>query len=386
MEAMSSRMDAARPAAGSPAAQRSPAEKIYTPAGLREWVREQRGSGLTVGFTCGAFDLLHAGHIGYLWGAKARCDRLIVAVNSDESVRSYKSRSRPIQPEQHRLILVAALECVDAVVLLEDTRPLALLRDLRPDYYFKGGDYERSNLKSARFVESYGGSVVVVPTQYSTSTSGLIEHVRTALAHEEPPQTPTRPRTSKLVFLDRDGTLVRDVAYLHEPELVELLPGAGEGLRQLQELGFLPVLVTNQQGIGLGYFTARDFMLTNQALFRALAEFEVRVARVYYCPHSLSDQCPCRKPSPALFERALEYFGAEASQCYAIGDQEADAEAGRRLGIPTVLVGARRSAAATYTAGDFAQAVSWIARREGTNLAPAEAVEGPEESRTRVGS
>jgi len=142
-----------------------------------------------------------------------------------------------------------------------------------------------------------------------------------------------------LVLLDRDGTLIRDVPFLNDPEKVELLPGVGEGLAELQAAGLALAIVTNQQGIGLGYTTRQEMIAINQRLFRALAPFGVRISRVYYCPHTAADGCDCRKPGAAMLRRALEDFGVPRSRAVMIGDTAADVQAGAAAGCRTILVG-----------------------------------------------
>src|SRR5882757_1395361 len=150
---------------------------ILTTDQIARQVFEWRSEGLSIGFTCGAFDILHAGHAGYLQSAKALCDRLIVAVNSDESVRSYKSPLRPIVTEGHRSALVAALGCVDAVTIMREQRPARLIEILKPDLYIKGGDYAVQQLQSANLVESYGGRCVAIPIEEHISSSAIVARI-----------------------------------------------------------------------------------------------------------------------------------------------------------------------------------------------------------------
>jgi rfaE bifunctional protein nucleotidyltransferase chain/domain len=311
--------------------------KILSHAEATPWVREQQQAGRRVGFTCGAFDILHAGHVDYLERARQLCDRLLVAVNSDRSIRAYKNPLRPVIPEEQRLRVVAALAAVDAVTVLDDLRPAGLIEQFRPDLYIKGGDYSVDKLRSKAVVEAHGGRAVVIPVNFAVSTSAILERAAALQAHAAP--LAAGPRSRRLVFLDRDGTLIRNVPFLHEPARVELLPGVGEGLARLESLGFRLVMVTNQQGIGLGYYGMDELISTNQALFRALAPFGVRIARVYFCPHSLADDCACRKPATALLKTALEEAGADPRGCYLIGDTAADTGAADALGIPAFLVG-----------------------------------------------
>jgi rfaE bifunctional protein nucleotidyltransferase chain/domain len=312
-------------------------EPILSSPQAELWVRQQQETGLQVGFTCGAFDILHAGHVDYLQRARQLCDRLLVAVNSDASIRAYKNPLRPINGQAERMRVVAGLSAVDAVTLMEDLRPAGLIERFRPDLYIKGGDYPVEKLRSKAVIEAYGGRAVVIPVSVATSTSAILERAAAIQAHMPP--LPAVTETQRLVFLDRDGTLIRNVPFLHQPERVELLPGVGQGLARLQALGFRLMVVTNQQGIGLGYYGMDAFIATNQALFKALAPFGVRIARVCFCPHSLADNCGCRKPGTALLEAALRETGADPKRCYLIGDSPSDVEAGHALGIPSFLVG-----------------------------------------------
>lgn len=273
----------------------------------------------------------------YLAEAKTLCDRLIVAVNSDESVRRYKDSLRPINTAQHRMYVVAGLASTDVVTHLDEDRPLSLLLLWKPDLYIKGGDYAASSLKSAEAVEQYGGAVRVIASDFRTSSSQMIERIGAILCHATPDGAPAVTRRG-LVLLDRDGTLIRDVPFLHDPAKVELLPGVGEALARLQAAGFTLAIVTNQQGIGLGYFTEQEFIAVNQRLFRELAPFGVEIARIYYCPHSLADHCACRKPGTAMIERALRDFQVPPERAFLLGDRDADVQAGIAAGCRTILV------------------------------------------------
>jgi rfaE bifunctional protein nucleotidyltransferase chain/domain len=315
-----------------------PRSKLLTHDQVDEWVRTARAEGLRIGFTCGSFDLMHPGHAQYLCLARQRCDRLLVAVNSDASVKRYKSPLRPINPEQDRMYVVAALESVDAVTILEEDRPLSLLLRWKPDLYIKGGDYQASSLRSAKAVEEYGGSAVVIASDFRTSTSATIERIAAIAAHRAEEPREAAPAKG-LVLLDRDGTLIRDVPFLNDPDKVELLPGVGEGLAELQAAGLALAIVTNQQGIGLGYTTRQEMIAVNQRLFRALAPYKVLISRVYYCPHTAADRCDCRKPRTAMVNRAMEEFGMAPGQTALIGDTAADLEAGAAAGCRSIRVG-----------------------------------------------
>jgi rfaE bifunctional protein nucleotidyltransferase chain/domain len=139
------------------------------------WRKEQTGS---VVFTNGVFDLLHVGHIDLLTAARARGNRLIVALNSDASVTRLKGPARPVRSEAERAYVVAALEAVDAVTVFEQDTPLEMILALRPDVLVKGGDYSLDTIVGRKEVESWGGRVQVVPLTPGQSTTRIIEALR----------------------------------------------------------------------------------------------------------------------------------------------------------------------------------------------------------------
>ena len=313
-------------------------KRVLSPPEVDEWVQHQRASGLSIGFTCGAFDFLHAGHVHYLEQAAALCDRLLVAVNSDNSIRQYKNPLRPLNSQEHRMQVIAALRSVSAVTLMEDTRPVKLIQRWQPDFYIKGGDYAKTQLRSGGEVEAYGGKVVLIPVEEQISTTKLIERAAHTLLYAPVSKVAGETEVSRLVMLDRDGTVIKNVPHLNNAAQVELLPGVGDGLAKLQSQGFKLVLVTNQQGLGLGYFDYPSFIAVNQATFRLLVPYGVKISKIYYCPHSFAEDCRCRKPGSELLERALRDFRASAAESFFIGDSQTDMEAAEGAGCRGLLV------------------------------------------------
>ena len=131
-------------------------------------------SALSVGFTNGCFDLLHPGHISLIAQAKASCDRLIVALNGDESVRRLKGAHRPVQDVEARAIIMAALADVDAVIVFDEDTPEAAIHEIRPDVLIKGADYSEDQVVGASFVRGLGGAIVLADLTAGQSTSALI--------------------------------------------------------------------------------------------------------------------------------------------------------------------------------------------------------------------
>jgi D-beta-D-heptose 7-phosphate kinase/D-beta-D-heptose 1-phosphate adenosyltransferase len=139
-----------------------------------------RCEGKRVVFTNGVFDLLHPGHVRYLQAARNEGDLLIVAVNSDRSVRANKGPDRPITPEAERAEILASLACVDAVVTFDHETPAEVIRAIQPDVLVKGADWAADAIVGRDTVEARGGKVVRIPVEAGWSTSSIVEKVRSA--------------------------------------------------------------------------------------------------------------------------------------------------------------------------------------------------------------
>lgn len=137
-----------------------------------------RANGQTVVFTNGCFDLLHRGHVHTLRQAKAAGDLLIVAVNSDRSVKSIKTAQRPILPETDRIELIAAMEMVDYVILFDDPDPYQLIAAIKPQVLAKGGDWSSAEIIGADIVQAAGGRVALIPYLKGFSTTKIIERIK----------------------------------------------------------------------------------------------------------------------------------------------------------------------------------------------------------------
>ena len=153
-------------------------DKIVTLERLIEDLVAVRRQGLKIILTNGCFDVLHVGHVRYLQGAKDLGGFLVVAVNSDSSVRSLKGQGRPILPADHRAQLVAALDCVDRVVLFDEPDVARIIEVLKPDIHAKGTDYSTDTVPEREVIRRVGGEVRIVGDPKDHSTRDLIEQVR----------------------------------------------------------------------------------------------------------------------------------------------------------------------------------------------------------------
>ncbi len=153
------------------------ADKVLDRERLVKRILTCRERGQRVVFTNGCFDLLHVGHITYLHQAAALGDVLVIGVNSDASVRAIKGTRRPVIGQHERATLLAAMACVDVVTIFDEQTPEDLIRAIRPDVLVKGGDYLRQEIVGGDFVESYGGSVVIVPMVEGVSTTEIVKRI-----------------------------------------------------------------------------------------------------------------------------------------------------------------------------------------------------------------
>ncbi len=152
--------------------------KILSREALRRQVDQWRSAGQRITLANGNFDLLHVGHVRYLRGAKALGGKLVVAINSDESVRSLKGEGRPVMPENERAEIVAALADVDAVVIFPEPDVRAIIREIRPDIQAKGTDYTEESVPERDAVAEYGGRVAIVGDPKDHSTSEILRSRR----------------------------------------------------------------------------------------------------------------------------------------------------------------------------------------------------------------
>ena len=154
------------------------------------------------------------------------------------------------------------------------------------------------------------------------------------------PRVATDSHSRRAVFLDRDGTIIEDVAYLRDREQVRLLPGAARAIRRLNASGVLAIVVTNQSGIARGLLSRNDYQLTERRVDQLLAQEGARLDAHYYCPHlpELTGPCDCRKPGALLYRQAAEQFHIELGQSWWVGDRLRDVLPANTLGGRGILV------------------------------------------------
>ncbi len=153
-------------------------KKILKKDALRKKLEELRKKGKKIAFTNGCFDILHVGHVRYLREAAKKADVLVLALNSDSSVRSIKGEKRPLVNEKERAEILTALEFVDFVIIFEELTPLKLIKYLKPDILIKGGDWPEEKVVGREEVKKWGGRVEIIPEVKGKSTTDIVEKIK----------------------------------------------------------------------------------------------------------------------------------------------------------------------------------------------------------------
>ena len=178
----------------------------------------------------------------------------------------------------------------------------------------------------------------------------------------------------RFVILDRDGTLIREYGYLRDPRKVELLPGVVVGLRRMQRMGLGLVVITNQSGVGRGYFTEKILARIHHRMVSLLSAHGIELDGIYHCPHTPEARCTCRKPRLGMLRQAAHDLGFVMCRSIIIGDKECDIRLGRNAGATSILVRTGYGAEIEKDAGlmrrlrhdaivdDLGKAAEWIQR------------------------
>lgn len=177
---------------------------------------------------------------------------------------------------------------------------------------------------------------------------------------------------NKAVFVDRDGTINIDVHYLSNLEQFEMYPGVGAGIRSLKDAGYMILVITNQSGVGRGYFSEEQLGMIHDRMRSEFLQHGVVLDGIYYCPHHPDANCNCRKPKTLMFEQAIRDLQIDVTSSFMLGDKILDIEAGKKAGVRTILIPephmredclARKSlwsCEPDFIADDFTDAVRWI--------------------------
>lgn len=285
-----------------------------------EHLREKNPN-VVIGYTSGAFDLLHAGHINYLVQAASICDRLIIGLNSDKSIKQYKSKDRPIIPEEERLEVLQALKPVSFVFLFDEPNNHNNITTLKPDIYIKGGNYTARQLTSQSLVEEYGGRIELIEVAHKTSTTQIINQIEARYISESLGQ---KHVYSGIVFIDRDGVINEDIGYILSTNDFKMLPNVPEAIKIFNKYNLAVVMISNQPGIDLNMTSSDQVHRIHAKMLSELNKHSAKIDRIYFCPNTHKNSM-FKKPNPGMLNEAIKWFTTKpGSPRFMIGDRRSD--------------------------------------------------------------
>ena len=321
---------------------------------IKNSINTDRKNGKVIGAASGSFDVAIARHALSLDECKKHCDILLIFLNSDFSVKSYKGPYKPVNTEDERAYMVSSFRSVDHIILFDQLTPVDLIKEIRPDVYFNLSEWGEDCVEK-HILDTYGGSLKVfdveLPADWSGSTTELISKIKKS---EE-------GKTKKAVFLDRDGVINDNrKGYIHSWGQFKFLPGVLSSLKKLSDSEYELIIITNQSGVARGHCTIRDIVNLHTKMLSYLENEGVHVDGLFFCPHHPNDGCSCRKPGIGMFLEAAKNRTINLSKSWFIGDNVTDIEAGRYANVKTILVGKKENAVTikpNYYAKDLEDAI-----------------------------
>jgi len=303
-------------------------QKIKSQKEIFNIVKNLRLKGKKIVTFNGSFDILHDGHTRSFQEAKKQGDILIILLNSDSSVYLYKGKERPIHNEKKRAYVLSAIDSIDYVVLFSDITPIEILGKIKPHIHCNGSDWGKNCVERA-VVEKSNGKIHVLKWQKGFSTTKLISKM-----------SAKRATSARAVFLDRDGTInYNNPEHLYKKEDFRFTPYAIKALQKLSQTDYKIIIITNQSGIGRGFFKESDLKILNSWLIKECKSKKIRIDKIYYCLHHPKDNCVCRKPKIGMLIKAAKDYDISLNKSWFIGDDQKDIIAGRKVNIKTIKLG-----------------------------------------------
>src|SRR3989344_6206190 len=308
-------------------------KKITDTTEIKRIVKELKLSHKKIVTYNGNFDILHLGHLKSIQEAKRQGDVLVILINSDASIKLYKGPNRPIMPEGERAETLALINEVDYVILFDEINPKKVLSEIAPNVHCNGSDWGE-NCVERSVVEENGGEIYILSWEKGLSTTNIIKRIINLY----------KIPTVRSVFLDRDGVINDNKSgYVYRIEDFEFLPGALDQLKKLSVTNYKLIIITNQSGIGRNYYTHKDFEKLNRWMLREFKKKDIRVDKVYFCPHKPEENCDCRKPKIGMLTNAVKDFDISLNDSWLIGNDEKDVIMCREANVKTIKLGKKMS-------------------------------------------
>tara|TARA_A200000113_G_scaffold215492_1_gene219868 strand:- start:2300 stop:3280 length:981 start_codon:yes stop_codon:yes gene_type:complete len=276
----------------------------------------------SIGVISGSFDALHDGHKLALDHCSSKVDKLIVLINSDESIRLYKGNERPFIKLDKRIKTLNAYNNKLIIVSFNELIPNNMLEIIKPDIYFLSKEWIQNPIEKI-VLEKYNTKIQEHPQLANTSTTI---------------QNPEIDNSKGAIFFDRDGTINKDVGYLNNVNDIHIPKENLETISKLSELNLFNIIVSNQSGVGLGYFDTKMVKKINDEISRTINKNNGRIDKIYFDTSTNENSSKDRKPNIGMILKARKDFNISLRKSWVIGDKYSDIELGKKCNMRTIYI------------------------------------------------
>ena len=280
----------------------------------------------SIGVITGSFDLLHDGHKYALDYSSKLVDKLIVLVNSDETIYIYKGKNRPIESFEERIKNLEEYNNNLIYVELDEVIPNNLLKIIKPNKYFISKEWSFNPAEKIELIE-FSTEIIEHPELEGFSSSKIVEE-----------KIITKFKDDKAIFLDRDGTINEDKGYINSSEDIEIKEINLKGIREMSKLKYKNIIVSNQSGISRGYFTESELKKVNNRVIELITENGGRIDQIYFDTSLPENPSNFRKPNNGMLLRAIEEFNIVLKDSWLIGDKDTDVELAKKNNIKSIYI------------------------------------------------
>ncbi len=292
-------------------------------------ISELRQNNIKIGTVSGSFDCFHEGHKFSLEFCKKNVDKLLVLINSDKSISTYKGKNRPLDRIDKRIKALEDFSPKNIYFIFDDLVPNKILQLIKPDVHFISKDWSKNPVEK-HVIEENGGIVIEHPHLEGISTSINLK------------KNNKDERINKAIFFDRDGTINDDVGYLNNLEEINIDENALKGLERISKLDYLNIVVTNQSGVEKGYLNLEMLNDINNKIKDIIKQNNGRIDHVYFDTSTAEKPSNFRKPKNGMVLKAVEEHNLSLKDSWVIGDRDTDIELGKMCNMKSILISNER--------------------------------------------
>ncbi len=275
-----------------------------------------------IGVISGSFDVLHEGHKLALDFCKSKVDKLVVLINSDESIRLYKGNERPFIKLAERMNDLNVYDNELFICMFNDLIPNNILENIKPDIYFLSRDWIKNAVEKP-ILEKYNIKLLDHPELTNISTTKL---------------NPKLDKSIGAIFFDRDGTINKDVGFLNSVDKIEISSKNLKAISKLSELNFLNIIISNQSGVDRGYFNVKAVEKINNKIIKIISDNNGRIDNIYYDTSTSEKPSENRKPNIGMVLQARDDYNISLKNSWVIGDKDSDIELGKKCNMKTIYI------------------------------------------------